>query len=105
MELFIVALVLTVSVVAATGNFLWIWVSVLVVASWVGLKAYRIRCPQCHQKALTGRHMKFCNQCGAKQSPDRKGYRLKCEVCKGLNRSEMNLLFCNQCGFRLPSAN
>jgi len=105
MEFLVVALVLTIAVVAATGNYVWIWLGILAAASWVGFKAYRIRCPQCHQKALTGRQMKFCNQCGAEQSASRRGWRLKCEVCKRLNRSELNLQFCNCCGFRLPAQN
>ncbi len=103
MELVIVAIVLALSAVVATGNLLWIWLAILVGAWWVGIKAYRIRCARCGEKALLGRRMKFCNQCGADQT-NRPGFRIRCTSCRKATRSELNLSYCNGCGDRLPPA-
>ena len=97
MEFLIVASVIAVLLLFATGKGLWVWLAVLVGASAVGFQAYRLRCAQCRRKVISGLGMKFCNQCGVEQKA-RRWFRLRCENCRQLARSELNLNYCNLCG-------
>ena len=100
MEFLIVFGLLGVLLLFATGNALLVWLGVLAALLIVGYRAYRIRCPSCHRSVISGRFMRFCNQCGGKQERPG-GLRFLCESCRRLARSELNLNYCNRCGARL----
>src|SRR5438128_1554301 len=99
MEFLLVVLLISVLLLIAAGRSLWVWLAVLVVAVFVEHRASRVRCPSCGERVLAGRHMSFCNQCGADQA-GRRGFRLRCRACRKLTRSELNMHYCNRCGAR-----
>ncbi len=100
MELVIVLGLIVGLAVFFVGGAIWFWSLVLVAASIVGYRAYRVRCKSCGQKVILGLDMKFCNQCGVEQT-ESKGVRLRCQACLALTRSELNLVFCNHCGTKI----
>jgi rRNA maturation endonuclease Nob1 len=81
----------------AVGGPVWFWVGLFALAFALGYRAYKSRCPNCGERPVTGRKMRFCNQCGAKQSL-RRAFQFRCESCRKLARSEIALNFCNRCG-------
>lgn len=97
MELLLVLFVVGILLVIAFGRAFWIWLGLLVVASVVEYRAYRVRCAVCGEKVLSGRGMKFCNQCGVEQTA-RRSFRMRCRSCKRMTRSELNMSYCNRCG-------
>jgi len=102
MEIFIVIILLGILLLFALGGALWVWAGVLAAAFIVGFRAYRVRCPNCGEKVISGWQMRFCNQCGMEQ-PGR-GVRFRCRSCRGITRSELRLRYCNRCGASLSGA-
>ena len=100
MEFLLVVGILAVITVVFLGGSIWFWLLLLVAASIVGYRAYRVKCVACGEKVISGLDMKFCNQCGIEQT-DGRGIRLRCQACHALTRSELNLAYCNRCGNKI----
>jgi rRNA maturation endonuclease Nob1 len=96
MEILLVLGLIGVLFLIATGKALWLWLGLLFIALVVGYRAYRLRCRNCGRSLISGRHMKFCNQCGSAQKS--RGIKLRCESCGRMTRYELNMNYCNRCG-------